>query len=77
LQRVGRAEIYLRKLGYRQLRVRSSGDTARIELPAAEIPDFINRTNLSELVADLQKLGFIYVTLDLEGYQSGKLNRVL
>jgi uncharacterized protein len=77
LQRVGRAEIYLRKLGYRQLRVRSSGDTARIELPAAEIPDFINRTNLSELVADLQKLGFIYVSLDLEGYQSGKLNRVL
>ncbi len=77
LQRVGRAEIYLRKLGYRQLRVRSSGDTARIELPAAEIPDFINRTNLSQLVADLQKLGFIYVTLDLEGYQSGKLNRVL
>ncbi|MCZ8054510.1 MAG: TIGR00268 family protein, partial [Microcystis sp. LE19-12.2C] len=46
--------------------VRSSGDTARIELPAAEIPDFINRTNLSELVADLQKLGFIYVTLDLD-----------
>jgi uncharacterized protein len=77
LQRVGRAEIYLRKLGYRQLRVRSIGDTARIELPAEQIPDFINQVNLSELVADLQQLGFIYVTLDLEGYRSGKLNRVL
>jgi uncharacterized protein len=48
-----------------------------LNYPRQQIPDFINRTNLSELVADLQKLGFIYVTLDLEGYQSGKLNRVL
>jgi uncharacterized protein len=77
LQRVGRAEIYLRKLGYTNLRVRSQGDTARIELPAVQIPEFIQKTNLSELVSTFQTYGFIYVTLDLEGYRSGKLNQML
>ncbi|HLP88918.1 MAG TPA: ATP-dependent sacrificial sulfur transferase LarE [Nostocaceae cyanobacterium] len=77
LQRVGRAEIYLRKLGWQNLRVRSEGDTARIELPSAQIPEFVNTTDLPSLVATFQEFGFIYVTLDLEGYRSGKLNQVL
>ncbi|GFE68846.1 ExsB family protein [Chroococcus sp. FPU101] len=75
LQRVGRAEIYLRKLGYRSLRVRSDGETARIELPSEQIQDFILKTNLSDLVSSFQQFGFTYVTLDLEGYRSGKLNQ--
>ncbi len=77
LQRVGRAEIYLRKLGLKNLRVRSDGDTARIELPPEQIKEFILTTDLSTIVSAFQKLGFIYVTLDLEGYRSGKLNQVL
>lgn len=77
LQRVGRAEIYLRQLGYDNLRVRSQGDTAKIELPASDITQFVQQVNLPELVKTFQDLGFIYVTLDLEGYRSGKLNRVL
>ncbi|WP_107668475.1 ATP-dependent sacrificial sulfur transferase LarE [Cyanothece sp. BG0011] len=75
LQRVGRAEIYLRNLGYHNLRVRSQGDTARIELPPEKIKEFVATTDLEQLVAKLQALGFIYVTLDLEGYRSGKLNQ--
>ncbi len=75
LQRVGRAEIYLRNLGYHNLRVRSQGDTARIELPPQQIKEFVATTDLDQLVAKLQGLGFIYVTLDLEGYRSGKLNQ--
>ncbi|MGK7961852.1 ATP-dependent sacrificial sulfur transferase LarE [Crocosphaera sp.] len=75
LQRVGRAEIYLRNLGYHNLRVRSQGDTARIELPPEQIKEFVATTDLNQLVAKLQALGFIYVTLDLEGYRSGKLNQ--
>ncbi|MDJ0731568.1 MAG: ATP-dependent sacrificial sulfur transferase LarE [Crocosphaera sp.] len=75
LQRVGRAEIYLRNLGYHNLRVRSQGDTARIELPPEKIKEFVTTTDLDKLVAKLQELGFIYVTLDLEGYRSGKLNQ--
>ena len=77
LQRVGRAEVYLRQLGYQNLRVRSQGDTARIELPPEQIKEFIINTDLKQLVAQLRAYGFIYVTLDLEGYQSGKLNRTL
>jgi pyridinium-3,5-biscarboxylic acid mononucleotide sulfurtransferase len=77
LNRVGRAEIYLRKLGYENVRVRSSGDTAKIELPVDSIQQFIAANNLAELVTTFQSFGFIYVTLDLEGYRSGKLNQVL
>jgi pyridinium-3,5-biscarboxylic acid mononucleotide sulfurtransferase len=77
LNRVGRAEIYLRKLGYENVRVRSSGDTAKIELPVDSIQQFVADNNLAELVTTFQSFGFIYVTLDLEGYRSGKLNQVL
>jgi uncharacterized protein len=77
LQRVGRAEVYLRKLGYQNLRVRSSGDTAKIELPAEQIKEFVLTINLEQIVAQFQEYGFLYVTLDLEGFRSGKLNQVL
>ncbi|MFN6560222.1 MAG: ATP-dependent sacrificial sulfur transferase LarE [Nostoc sp. ChiSLP01] len=77
LQRVGRAEIFLRKLGWHNLRVRSEGDTARIELLPEQIKEFVLKTDLQILVNAFQDFGFIYVTLDLEGYRSGKLNQVL
>ncbi len=77
LQRVGRAEIYLRRLGYPQVRVRSEQNTARIELPPEQIQTFMQDIDLGDLIQAFQDLGFIYVTLDLEGYQSGKLNRLL
>lgn len=77
LQRVGRAERYLRLLGWRNLRVRSEGDTARIELPPEQIKEFVLAADLPALVSAFQEFGFVYVTLDLEGYRSGKLNRVL
>ena len=77
LQRVGRAEVHLRKLGYSHLRVRSEKDTARIELPPEQIQEFVLSTNLPQLVKVFQEYGFMYVTLDLEGYRSGKLNQVL
>ena len=75
LQRVGRAEVYLKKQGWQNLRVRSQGDTARIELPPHEIKNFVLNTDLSQIVKAFQEYGFIFVTLDLEGYQSGKLNK--
>jgi uncharacterized protein len=77
LQRVGRAEIYVRNLGWQNLRVRSEGDTAKIELSPDQIKDFVTMTDLPSLVSAFQTWGFIYVTLDLEGYRSGKLNQVL
>jgi pyridinium-3,5-biscarboxylic acid mononucleotide sulfurtransferase len=77
LNRVGRAEIYLRRLGYENVRVRSSDDTAKIELPVELIQQFVANTDLVKLTQSFQSFGFVYVTLDLEGYRSGKLNQVL
>jgi uncharacterized protein len=77
LQRVGRGEIFLRKLGWQNLRVRSEGDTARIELPPEQIKEFVLKTDLQKVVSAFQDFGFLYVTLDLEGYRSGKLNQIL
>ncbi len=77
LQRVGRGERYLRDLGLKSLRVRSEKDTARIEIPPEQIQEFVLTIDLSMLVAKFKEFGFVYVTLDLEGYRSGKLNQVL
>jgi pyridinium-3,5-biscarboxylic acid mononucleotide sulfurtransferase len=77
LQRVGRSELYLRRLGWQNLRVRSEGETARIEILPDQLKQFVAQTDLSAVVAALQSYGFLYVTLDLEGYRSGKLNQVL
>ena len=77
LQRVGQAERYLRNLGLKTLRVRYQGDTARIEIPPEEIESFVLRTNLPQLVQAFKDIGFTYVTLDLEGFRSGKLNQGL
>jgi pyridinium-3,5-biscarboxylic acid mononucleotide sulfurtransferase len=77
LRRVGQAERHLREFGWKVLRVRSEGDTARIELPAAEIQSFVSSTDLPTLVAAFQSFGFVYVVLDLEGFRSGKLNQGL
>ncbi|NCJ05046.1 ATP-dependent sacrificial sulfur transferase LarE [Synechococcales cyanobacterium C] len=77
LQRVGQAERYLRQLGYQTLRVRSTEETARIELPTEELRHFMTHTDLNALVQTFQSYGFTYVTLDLEGFRSGKLNQVL
>ena len=77
LERVERAEQWLRDagLGLTQLRVRSHGDMARIEVPPADIPRIAARAE--EIAAALQSFGFAYVALDLQGYRTGSLNEVL
>lgn len=77
LVRVERAEIFLRGLGLEQLRVRSHGDIARIEVPAAAIGRLVENGVRQQVAAELKRLGFSYATLDLEGFRSGSLNEVL
>lgn len=72
LSQVDRAESALRRLGFRELRVRHYGDTARIELGVDELATAL-ATRL-ELVAVVKACGYRYVTLDLEGFRSGNLN---
>ena len=76
LERVGRAERWLREeLGLTQLRVRSHGELARIEVPPDDIPRLAARA--AEIAAAFKGLGFAYVTLDLRGYRTGSMNEVL
>jgi len=81
LQRVAAAEAWLRERGYCDLRVRSQGQTARIELAAAELPHLLgimqHKGPRQDLVQAFVDLGFTAVSLDLEGLVSGKLNRSL
>ena len=76
LAHVERAERWLREeLGLAQLRVRSHGDLARIEVPPGDIPRLAARA--AEIAAAFKDLGFAYVTLDLFGYRTGSMNEVL
>lgn len=75
--RVGHAEDYLRTLGLRQLRVRHHGDTARIEVPPADIPTLAADPLRTRIVARLKELGYKYITLDLQGYRTGSMNETL
>jgi len=81
LQRVGAAEEWLRRQGFAEVRVRSHGQTARIELPASCLGAVFERLAQGGLRNDLVQafgaLGFNAVALDLEGLISGKLNRDL
>ena len=77
LERVEKAEQWLLDagLGLTQLRVRSHGDLARIEVPPHDIPRLAARA--AEIAAAFKELGFAYVTLDLRGYRTGRMNEVL
>jgi uncharacterized protein len=76
--RVEAAEVYLRQLGLRELRVRlHDGELARIEVPVAAVPRLADPAVCAPLVAHLKSLGFRYVTLDLEGFRSGSLNELV
>jgi pyridinium-3,5-biscarboxylic acid mononucleotide sulfurtransferase len=76
--RVEAAEVYLRNLGLRELRVRlHEGELARIEVPASELARLAEAAVREKLVGYLKELGFRFVTLDLEGFRSGSLNTLV
>lgn len=75
LSRVERAEAALRRLGLRELRVRHYDDTARLEVPLADLAAVVERR--AEVVSAVRGAGYRYVTLDLEGLRSGNLNQAL
>jgi uncharacterized protein len=77
LQQVQRAEDHLRSLGFRQLRVRYHGELARVEVEPQEIPRLLDESLRGQVVRLLKDTGFIYVTLDLQGYRTGAMNENL
>jgi uncharacterized protein len=77
LSAVEQGEEALRRLGFRQFRVRHHGQIARIEIAREELPRAMTLEMASELTTIFKALGFLYVTLDLEGFRSGSMNALL
>lgn len=77
LRRVEKAEKFLEGFGLQDLRVRDCGDTARIEVREEDMHLLLERNKRSIIICELRSLGYRFVSLDLEGYRSGSLNRVL
>ena len=77
LLQIAGAELELRKLGLRELRVRHHDRVARVELGAAELAAALDEPLRSQIVAAVKSAGFAYVAVDLEGFRSGSMNEVL
>jgi uncharacterized protein len=77
LAMVDRAEQCLLDLGFKQVRVRHHGDTARIEVAEAERPKFFDLKLMDNVHKQFQEIGFAYTALDLKGYRTGSMNEVI
>jgi uncharacterized protein len=77
LSQVEQAEEALHALGFAQVRVRHHGELARIEISRAELPRALTLEALDRITVALRPLGFLYITLDTEGYRSGSMNQSL
>ena len=77
LSAVDRGEEIMRSIGFREFRVRHHDNLVRIEIAPSELPRALRVEIVNELARRFSKLGFKYVTLDLEGYRSGAMNEAL
>jgi uncharacterized protein len=74
LRTIHAAEDCLRALGFRQVRVRHQGDTARIEIDRVDFGRLLHEDAARMIIAECKRLGYTYVCLDLEGYRTGSMN---
>ena len=77
LRSIEKAELWLAQKGFVGVRVRLHGRLARIEVDSKDLPQLVEPNLASDLTAAFKKLGFLYVTLDIEGYRMGSQNEVL
>ncbi len=77
IQTIEQGEEAVRALGFRQFRVRFHGDMVRIEIAREELPKALTVESAQAFTSIFKQLGFIYVTLDLEGYRQGSLNATI
>lgn len=77
LAQVEQAEEALHSLGFQQVRVRHHGNLARIEIARPDLPRALNIDVLDAITEALRRIGFLYITLDTQGYRSGSMNDVL
>jgi uncharacterized protein len=77
LAQVEEAEDALHSMGFRRVRVRHHGVLARVELAREEMAGALTMETLDAITAAIREAGFVYVTLDTQGYRSGSMNQVL
>jgi pyridinium-3,5-biscarboxylic acid mononucleotide sulfurtransferase len=77
LSRVEQAEDFLKNQGFRVLRVRDHGNLVRIETSREEMEHFLDPVFREKTVATLKAIGYLFISLDLEGYRMGSMNAVL
>lgn len=75
LKKVNAAEVYLRGIGFKQVRLRHYNGLCRIEVTKKDIPLLLGKRKL--VVDRLRKLGYNYITVDLEGYRTGSINEAI
>ena len=74
LDRIEQAELLVRDAGFPAARVRTHQEIARIEVPPDQLESFLKKASEIHLAHQLKKLGYKYVTLDMEGYRMGSFN---
>ena len=72
LKRIDQGELYLRQLGFYNVRLRLHGDILRIEVDQSSFPLLFEHA--SNIIHHMKELGFLYITLDLEGFRSGSMD---
>jgi uncharacterized protein len=77
LRMIDQGEAIMRSLGFSQTRVRHHGDIARIEIAREEMPRALSVETFDRLSREFKRIGFRFVTIDVDGYRTGALNEVL
>ena len=77
LKRIEQAESFIHHLGFEQVRVRYYNKLAKIEVGEKDLLLLMEKDLKEKVIVKLKKLGFVYITLDLQGYRSGSMNEVL
>ena len=77
LNQIDRAETAIRQLGFDGFRVRYHNEVARLELKPEDIDRALDTDIRSKIISEIKKVGFKFVAVDLEGYSTGSLNRLI
>ena len=77
LKRIEKAENFIYDLGIEQVRVRCHNKLAKIEVGEKDLLFLMEEDLRKKIISKLKKLGFIYITLDLQGYRTGSMNEEL
>ena len=77
LERIEKGEKFLKSLGLKEVRLRDQGNTAKIEVSPKEIKILVKEDIRKKVVNKLKGLGYIYISLDLQGYRSGSMDEIL